>query len=310
MNTDTVELYKRHRPISFKQVVGQPDAIKILQEMVKNNRIPHAILFSGGSGCGKTTLARILKDKLNCGESDFTEINAADFRGIEMVREIRNRMNLSPIGGTSRIYLIDEAHQLSSQAQNAFLKMLEDTPKHVYFFLATTDPLKLIATIRTRCTEVKLKELGPASMRELLVSIAEKEGVELSDDVLDRLIDHSEGSARKALVILNQIIGVPDDDGRLNAIENSDHKSKGIELARALLNPRASWPEVAKLLKGLEEEPETIRYIVLGYASNVMLGGGKLAGRAFYIADIFQHNFYDSKRAGLVLACWAAVNPR
>lgn len=308
MSTETTELYRRHRPVSFKQVIGQPDAVKILNEMVKNSRIPHAILFTGGSGCGKTTLARILRVKLDCGESDFMEINAADFRGIDMVREIRNRMNLSPIGGTTRIYLIDEAHQLSSQAQNALLKMLEDTPKHVYFFMATTDPLKLLSTIRTRCTEVKLKELSPAAMKELLLSVADKEGIELGEEVLDRLIEHAEGSARKALVILNQVMGLPDEDARMNAIENSDHKSKGIELARALLNPGTKWAEVALLLKGLEEEPESIRYLVLGYASNVMLGGGKMAPRAFKIADIFQHNFYDSKRAGLVLACWAVVN--
>ena len=156
-----MELYKKYRPKNFKRIVGQPTITEQLTSMTRSNQFPHSSLFSGPSGCGKTTLARIMRNKLDCGDQDFQEVNCADFRGIDMVRDIRNRMNLAPIGGECRVWLIDEAHQLSSQAQNAFLKILEDTPSHVYFMLATTDPQKLIPTIRTRCAEFKVSSLNP-----------------------------------------------------------------------------------------------------------------------------------------------------
>ena len=99
------ELYKKHRPASFDNVIGQDEAVRSLSEFVKNNKIPHAILFTGPSGVGKTTLARILKDHLGCGDPDFQEINTADFRGIDTVREIRQRMGLAPMFGKSRVWL-------------------------------------------------------------------------------------------------------------------------------------------------------------------------------------------------------------
>ena len=300
----SIELYKTHRPSTFKGIVGQPQAVAMLKEMVENDRVPHAILFSGESGCGKTTLARILKLKLNCSDHDFSEVNCADFRGIDMVREIRQRMNLSPVGGVCRIWLIDEAHQLSSQAQNAFLKILEDTPKHVYFFIATTDPMKLLSTIRTRCTEVKVKPLAPATMKELLIAVADKEGKTLTDEVVERITEYATGSARKALVLYNQIIGIEDPEEQLKAIESSDTKAKAIEIARALMQ-KVPWSNVAKILKEVDEEPESIRRMVLGYASNVLLSASKGNERAFLLLDVFQHPFYDSGKPGLVAACFA-----
>jgi len=148
----------------------------MLAQMVKRNKVPHTLLFSGPPGCGKTTLARILRKKLNCGKYDFSEVNCADFRGIDMVRDIRSHLQQAPISGDCRVWLIDEAHKLSNDAQNAFLKMLEDTPNHVYFFLATTNPQKLLKTIRTRCTEVVVKSLGDKNMEELIddVIVGEK----------------------------------------------------------------------------------------------------------------------------------------
>lgn len=298
------ELYKKHRPKAFKTVVGQPEAVKVLQEMVANNRVPHTLCFTGDSGCGKTTLARIVADKLECGKDDLVEVNCADFNGIEMVRDIRARMNLMPIRGKVRVWIIDEAHQLTSAAQNAFLKILEDTPTHVYFMLATTDPQKLLPTIRTRCTEVKVKSLSPAAARTLVQSTLQKENVKMSDDVVDKLVEHAEGSARKVLVLLNQVIGLETDDERIEAIQSSDHKAKAVELARLLLNHRVQWVECAKVLKGLEEDPESLRRMVLGYCNAVMINSPKMAPRCFLVIDCFSRNFFDSGKAGLSAACY------
>jgi DNA polymerase III gamma/tau subunit len=304
----STELYKKHRPTLLKDVLGQTEATQVLLKMVKTNSIPHALLFTGPSGCGKTTLARILKEKLECSDTDFCEINAANFRGIDTVREIQQRITLSPMNGKSRVWLIDEAHQMVSQAQNALLKMLEDTPSHAYFFLATTDPHKLLPTIITRCTEVRVKALSPSAMSDLIKSVLEKEKKKLEEEVYERIIEFANGSARKCLVLLNAVIDLETAEQQMESIQASDLKPKAIQLARALVAPNASWREVSLLLKDLkDEEPEQLRHMILGYASSVLLGGGRLEKKACLMIQAFERNFYDSKRAGLICACYEVV---
>lgn len=304
------ELYKKHRPTKFSQVRGQDEAVRTLNGMLKQGRVPHFILFDGPSGCGKTTLARIMQSKLHCDDADFNEVNCADFRGIDMVRDIRSRSSLSALGGNGscRIWLIDECHKLSNDAQNAFLKLLEDTPAHVYFMLATTESGKLLRTIMTRASVVPVRLLKPDEMLELLQEVVKAEGAAVTEAVLDRIVEVAEGSPRMALVILNQVVGLEDEADQLAVVRSSESKREAIELSRALLNPRASWPELATILKGLEvDDYERLRYHVLDYATKVMLGGGKMVPRAAVLIDSFAFNFYDSKKAGLVSACYRVV---
>src|SRR5437773_2031788 len=128
------ELYKKHRPRKFADVVGQPRAVAALESMVAAGEVPHSVLFAGPSGTGKTTLARILARELGCGKN-FKEINAAESRGIDSIREVQSVMGLAPMGGKCRVWLWDEAHRLTPDSQSALLKTLEDTPSHVYFML-------------------------------------------------------------------------------------------------------------------------------------------------------------------------------
>jgi DNA polymerase-3 subunit gamma/tau len=301
------ELYKKHRPTSFKEVVGQDAAIRMLVGFGKQKAIPHAILFAGPSGCGKTTIGRILRTKLKCSDHDFHEMDNADLRGIDVVRDIKARVGLSPMGGKSRVWLIDEAHKLTGDAQGALLKILEDTPSHVYFMLATTDPDKLLKTIRTRCTLILTKLLNPKDMGKLLTDIAGKEDFSLSDEVRDKIIEGAEGSPRKGLVLLNSIMGVEGEDNQLEVIEKAGAKEEGIALCRALLKD-TPWQGVVKILKGLEEEPESIRRMVLGYASTVMMGSPKVAAKAYLIFDSFRESFFYTGKAGLIGACYEVVN--
>ena len=211
-NNEGQELYRRYRPTSFKQLIGQDDVVKSLVDLGKRNAIPHCILLTGPSGCGKTTTARILRKKLKCGDADYCEVNAAESRGIDMVRGIQQRMMLAPIAGDCRVWCIDESHKISSDGMSAMLKMLEDTPSHVYFLLATTNPEKLLPTIKTRATEIKLKLLSPEGIEHLIKRTAKSEGVQLSEDVVISIQTHAEGSARKALVLLHAVIGIENED--------------------------------------------------------------------------------------------------
>ena len=299
----TEELYKVHRPKSFNQVVGQDAAIKTLSKLGQSGKMPHALLFTGASGVGKTTIARILKDKLNCSDADYVEKNASEQRGIDTIREIKSKMVLSPLMGKVKVYVIDECQSLTSEAQEAFLKILEDTPKHVYFMLCTTDPQKLKKTIITRCTEIKLTALSPVDVRKLVGNVAEAESLKLSTDVVDAIVDACDGSARKALVLLNSVMSLTEENDQLEAIQNSSVKSVAFDIAKTLLASK-TFVDVAKVLKTCDEDAEQIRRVVLGYCSTVLLGGGAKAGRAFAIIDVFRNNFYDSGKAGLVASCY------
>lgn len=299
------ELYLKYRPTCFRQVVGQDEAVRMLEEMMASGRVPHSLLLTGPSGCGKTTIARILKAHLECGDMDFFEMNAADTKGIDTIRDIRSRMTLSPVQGRCRMWLIDEAHKLTNDAQTGLLKMLEDTPRHVYFVLATTDPGKLLKTIHTRCTEVRLGLLSQSHIARVVKRAVKHEGKVISEEVVDKLTEVADGSARKALVLLHSAIGLEDEEKQLAAICKGDSEVHAKELCQLFLrNPRAKWPEVASYLKDLKEEPEDVRRAILGYMTTVLLGGGKLAARAFFIITCFEDSFYNSGKAGLVRACY------
>jgi hypothetical protein len=159
----------------------------------------------------------------------------------------------------------------------------------------------------TRCTEVKLAPLSPKCVGQVIADVAAKEKLEVGEEVLDRIVEYAEGSARKALVLLNQIADLQTEEEQLDCLAKSDSRQAAFSLCRALIDPRSAWSDVAAILKGLEEDPEGVRHMVLGYASTVLLGGGKMAGRAALITDRFQSPFYDSKRAGLILSCYEVV---
>jgi len=301
------ELYKKYRPKRLKHVEGQERAVAVLQGLLDGNKVPHTILLSGPSGTGKTTIARIIKRELKCSDADWQEKNCADFRGIDMVRQLRSQVGMAPMDGPCRIFYIDECHRLTGEAQDAFLKLLEDTPSHVYFLLATTEPNKLKKTILTRSTKVQLNSLDMEALQSVLRRVIKREKLDVSEEVIERISDVADGSARDALVILNQVSGLSEDE-QLDAVQKASVRQQAIEIARALINPKTKWNQMAKILREVDDEPEGIRYLVLAYATSVLLkGGGKMADRAYLIIDAFSDNFFDSKRAGLVAACYEVL---
>jgi DNA polymerase III gamma/tau subunit len=308
------ELYRKHRPTKLSQVVGQAGAVSQLRKLIEKKKVPHTILFHGPSGCGKTTLARIMAKELGCSKADFTEVDCADFRGIDLVRDIKSTLGLAPMGGKVKVWLIDEIHKMTQDGQSALLKTLEDTPSHVYFLLCTTDPDKLLATVRTRCTEIRVNMMQDEDLQSLLESVLEKEkdSGKWSDKetkewsrIVDAIIEKVEGSARRALVVLNQVIDLDSKKEMLKVISRFDTKNRATVIARELIQPAPQWDLISKLLRSTDHDPETMRRMILGYAGAVLLGGGRLAPRALLVVDVFKDNFYDCGKAGLVAACYA-----
>lgn len=296
------ELYKKYRPKSLKGIVGNYTTVKTLANMIERKTLPHAIVFTGPSGCGKTTLARILKSDLNCSDMDFKEMNCSDFRGVDTVREISRLMSMAPTGGDVRIWLLDEMHQLTKDAQNAALKILEDTPAHVYFILCTTDPQKVIPTIKTRCCTLPVELLSVENSKKLINRVLKREEQKLSEDLILDITEAGGGSARKTLVILDRVLNLPE-NAREGAVNEETTEKEIIDLCRAL-SKREPWTKVAKILKDLKTDAESVRWAVLGYARACLLKGDKAAAN---IIDSFRDNFYDSKDAGLALACYEVI---
>ncbi len=303
-----MEIYKAQRPTSLDQIIGNAQTVQSLENMLERKTLPHTILLAGPAGCGKTTIARIIKTRLHCHDLDFHEINSGSLRGIDTMRDVQSLMNLAPIAGPCRMWLFDECHKWSNDAQNAALKMLEDTPKHVYFVLCTTDPDRLIKPILTRCCQLPVCSLSYDELTQLVKSAASKAKIKMSEQDIDAVIGSADGSARSALVLLDKIANVAEPD-RLKAIEDQlADANKSIELCRALMDPKTPWKKIARILTGLTDDPESIRWAVLGYAKVVLLKEG--SWQAYNVIRCFEANFYDTKTAGLVAACYDALHQK
>lgn len=298
------ESYKKFRPKTFKGVLGQDEAIKTLSGFLSNGGLPQAILLTGPSGTGKTTCARILAAKLGCTEDDLEEINTAESRGIDKVREIQQQMVMSPLSGKARVYILDEVHRGTHDFQSALLKSLEDTPPGVYFMLCTTDPQKLLKAILTRCTEIKLNNLAPDVILQLLKDTCTKVSFTPSDNVLSAIVDLAEGSARQALVVLDQIRHLKTEEEQLAGIQQADSKRNALDIFRALL-AHSKWTKLVKILSAVEDDAETIRQIILACCATALLKStGNDAERLCQMIDVFQFDFDRTKKAGLYRACY------
>ena len=292
-------LYQNCRPSHWREVVGNVDTIKYLVAAAENFQRPHAYLFAGPSGSGKTTLARILARELGCAGSDLVEIDVGDYRGIDSVREIRQIMHLRPMMSACRVWILDEVQKMTSDAQAALLKALEDTPPHAYFILATTDPQKLLPTIVNRCTPCPVKTLDEKQMEKVLLRAARSVKFKLEKEAIESLIEIADGTPRTALVALEKHIADPK-----APLENLLESSKEVrDLCQCLLK-KSPWKSAAKvltLLKGKNTE-EDIRRAVLGYAAAVRMKGSD-DSQALVILDIFKDPFYNSGWPGLIWAC-------
>ena len=232
----SLALYRKYRPSVFADVIGQEQVTEPLMNALTNNRIHHAYLFSGPRGCGKTSSARIMARSLNCekgptptpcgecqsckdlvangpGSLDVIELDAATHGLVDDARDLRDKAFFAPVNSRYKIYIIDEAHQLGPGAANALLKVVEEPPPHVIFIFATTEPDKLIATIRSRTHHYPFRLVPPGVLGNLLEKICKAEGVKVAKGVIPLVVRASGGSVRDAQSILGQLLAGAGDDG-------------------------------------------------------------------------------------------------
>ena len=223
-----ITLYRKYRPKDFSEIAGESDIVKTLKNSLDNDRISHAYLFSGPRGVGKTTSARLIAKGVNCLKNgissspcnecencreidngsfiDLIEIDAASNRGIDEIRELKDKINYQPSKGRKKIYIIDEVHMLTKEAFNALLKTLEEPPEHVIFILATTEPDKILPTIISRCQRYDFKSLTYTEVKDKLSEICRGENVEIDEGSLGLIYESSGGSMRDAISILERVI--------------------------------------------------------------------------------------------------------
>src|SRR6478752_4146484 len=223
-------LYRRYRPETFAEVIGQDHVTEPLRAALANNRVNHAYLFSGPRGCGKTTSARILARALNCeqapiadpcgecdscqdlarggpGSIDVIEIDAASHGGVDDARDLREKAFFAPVSDKYKVYIIDEAHMVTTQGFNALLKLVEEPPPHLRFIFATTEPDKVLPTIRSRTHHYPFRLIPPRLLSSYLSELCEKEGVSIEPAALPLVVRAGAGSARDTLSVLYQLLG-------------------------------------------------------------------------------------------------------
>jgi len=305
-------LPNEYRPKSIDEFVGN-DSLKkeiSIELRRKAEKRSHAYLITGPSGCGKTTLGRIIAKEAGAytpfikHNPNYIEMDSASFRGIDTIRNVRERMRTSPLGENEyRVYLLDEVHQISKDAQEALLKALEDTPKHVIFILCTTEPQKLKTTLRQRCTHYEVSPINDAKILEahLKFICKQEEKKEPPEEIIEIIVQRSNGAPRLALSFLGQIIDMKAKDMKKTLATKSETQTK--KLANVLIS-NGNWTEIREVLNAIKgEDPERIRRGVLGYCQAILLK--KQNDRAANILQTFMEPVYDSGFPGIVGLCYA-----
>ena len=222
MNNSSISSASEYRPKVFSDVIGQDAIVKTLSNAIKNDNIPQALLFCGPRGVGKTSCARILAKTINDLKENFEynifELDAASNNSVEDIRSITDQIRIPPQIGKYKVYIIDEVHMLSNAAFNAFLKSLEEPPKHVVFILATTEKNKIIPTILSRCQIYDFKKVDIESITKLLSNICKDKKIKFDENSLSLIAQKSDGSIRDSLSMFDRLVSFTDSNLTINEV--------------------------------------------------------------------------------------------
>lgn len=300
--------HTKYRPETFDDVLGQPIVVKSLKKVIKDARA-HSFIFTGPSGTGKTTLARILARNFIHGDSSISnleEVDGASKSGADDIRELVARTLYRAIGGSPvKFIIIDEAHRLSAAAWTILLKPIEEPPPHVYYALCTTEVAKIPKAIITRCLRYDLKPVKEELLLELLIKVADAEKLEISDEILEIITEASNGSPRQALVYLEECLACKLPSEAREIVRISGLSREVVDLARWLVGGKGhTWAEAVKYVKALEgQEAEGCRIVLQNYFAAVLLGtkSDKVAINILQLIEAFKTPYYTPDKMAPLL---------
>jgi DNA polymerase-3 subunit gamma/tau len=302
-------LDKAYRPQSFDGVIGNQAAVNAIKDALKRpSGYPATTLLYGPAGCGKTTLARIIARTLDSTRAGLKELNISDMRGIDAARMIIELVRVPPWQGTCRVIILNECHKATNEFQNAMLEVLEEPPNGTYFILCTTEPEKLLKSVKNRCTHFAIKSVQARSIHTLLTSIAKKEGIVLKKDLIAKIAHAAQGSVRQALLILDTVLDIADDKEKMDVIMGYQSDEASLFELYLALSHKKPWNVCIPLLKAVDiKSAENARYALLALLERDIFAGGKKGDRAAVMMDFFTSSFQFTGRAGLTQACYLAL---
>ena len=265
----------KYRPNKLSEVIGHKEVVRSLEKMLKASSRPHTFLFTGSSGIGKTTLARILASEFQCDPANIIEVDAATTNGVDDMRSLTETMRYNGFGKQpNKMFILDECHMLSKQAWGSLLKATEEPPQHVYFVFCTTEDGKVPPTIVTRSQSFNLKSLRNDDIMDLLEFVRDNEGLGTSGGVLQLIARASGGSARQALTMLQQVSDCVDEDEAAVLLEAPMESKEVIDLCRAMVSSNLTWKTVQTTIKSLNETAtaESTRIVMVNYLNACLLG--------------------------------------
>lgn len=291
-----------------KDVIKEP--IKVCDFAVPKS---HAF-FSNGFISHNTTMATVIAKELGCSNFNLMEVDAGSDRSVDDMDRIKETIQFKPMDGNCRVIIINEIQTASSKAMQSLLDTTEKTPKHTYFIFTTTDPHKINKGLMTRSIVFNLTNLTVEELSKIIKRVLIKEKVKISENVIEKIAENADGSARTALTMLEQVIGLKNESDMLEVVERfTVNEKEVIELCRALLNKK-SWMEIITILKGIKDEPERVRLAVVGYCDSVLLNPKtpqeKKSGNAqasLIIECFVEKPFYSAGKAMLTNACFQVI---